>query len=328
VDLYPSEEQQGLAQAAQAVLHQHAPADGDTAASRALWTIGAEQGWLSLGLPEAEGGLGALLADEVQVFAEIGAAVAPGPFLATNLAARIAAAAGQRDLAQRLASGTARTAQAFVATADPGIVVAFDVPESEVLLLIDEEQQHLRLLGLTASAVVEELTPLDPTVPAARVRLNPDDVLAELTGEAAASVLQRGAVLVAAMLAGIARTATSMSAEYAKLRQQFGKPIGSFQAISHRCADMAIRTDAATAVVNLAAVSVDEGRDDAGLRVAAARRFAESAAIDNSMANIQNHGAIGFTWEHGAHRLLKRARLLAQGFQPRRAQTEALLGTS
>ncbi|MGB3437248.1 MAG: acyl-CoA dehydrogenase family protein [Actinophytocola sp.] len=317
MDLFPSEEQRELAAAARAVL----------AHREQVWRDGVAQGWLALGLEESAGGLGGALADEAQLYAEIGAAAAAGPFLATSIGIRVAAAEGETGLAAGLAGGGAWAGLGFAQDSAAEPLVAYDVRGASVLLLVDERAGTLRLVSVAETAIVEDVSPLDPAVTAARVRLDGLPVLAETGGGGAARELSRAAVLVAAMLAGISVAATDMSVEYARIREQFGKPIGAFQAISHRCAEMAIRSHAATAVTNLAAVSVDEDRPDARDRVAAARRYTESAASANARANIQNHGAIGFTWEHGAHRLLKRARFLALSFLPRPEQTAILAGS-
>ncbi|MEV0732929.1 acyl-CoA dehydrogenase family protein [Polymorphospora sp. NPDC050346] len=325
MDLYPSDEQRELAAAVRDVLAGAVPPDGATVNGDA-WSAAADQGWFALGLDEADGGLGGTLADEAQVFAQIGAAAAAGPFLATNLAARVATTVGDRALAEGLVSGVLRAAHAFGPHDGTDRVTAFDARGAAVLLLVDEQRSRLRLCRLADRDIVDDLSPMDPAVTVARISLDRAEVLAEITGARAGAVLVRASVLVAAMLSGVATAATSMSVEYAKIREQFGRPIGAFQAISHRCAEMAIRSNAASAVVDLAAVSVDEEHPDARRRVAAARRFTESSALENARVNIQNHGAIGFTWEHGAHRLLKRARFLGLGIQPREAQTEVLVG--
>jgi alkylation response protein AidB-like acyl-CoA dehydrogenase len=105
-----------------------------------------------------------------------------------------------------------------------------------------------------------------------------------------------------------------MSVEFAKVRQQFGKPIGTFQAIKHRCADMATRTEVARAVVVFAAVAVQEavqeGEGNLDFHVHGAKALADDAAIQNATDNVQNHGGMGYTWESDAHLYLKRARVL------------------
>nr|WP_277817133.1 acyl-CoA dehydrogenase family protein [Solimonas terrae] len=114
----------------------------------------------------------------------------------------------------------------------------------------------------------------------------------------------------AAALAGVAQTALQMGVDYAGLREQFGRPIGSFQAVKHHCANMAIAARCARDQVSFAAVALDEGRADAALQVESALFVAGTAAIENAGKNIQIHGGIGFSDEADPHLLLKRARVL------------------
>jgi len=123
--------------------------------------------------------------------------------------------------------------------------------------------------------------------------------------------LPYASVLVAAMLSGICEATRDQSAAYAKVRVQFGVPIGSFQAVKHRCADEAVRAEAATQIVTLAALAVRDGRPDADLLWAAARSVTADHAMRNAADNIQNLGGIGYTAEHDAHLFLKRAQVLA-----------------
>jgi hypothetical protein len=116
----------------------------------------------------------------------------------------------------------------------------------------------------------------------------------------------------AAALAGLARAALELAVGYAGLREQFGRPIGSFQAIQHHCANMALAARCAGDQVSFAAVALDDDRDDAVLQVESAFYVAGSAAIENSGRNIQVHGGIGFSDEASPHRLLKRARVLVE----------------
>ncbi|HMK84494.1 MAG TPA: acyl-CoA dehydrogenase family protein [Steroidobacteraceae bacterium] len=125
-----------------------------------------------------------------------------------------------------------------------------------------------------------------------------------------ASALLRLRLIDAAMLAGIAQTALDMSVAYAGMREQFGRPIGSFQAIKHHCANMAIAARCARDQTSFAAVAVDDGRDDAALQVECAFWVAGSAALENAGKNIQIHGGMGFSDEADPHLVLKRARLL------------------
>ena len=125
------------------------------------------------------------------------------------------------------------------------------------------------------------------------------------------ALLRRGALLSAALLAGIAKATTDQSVCYGIDREQFGQPVGGFQAVKHRCADMATRAEVATCQVLYAALAERDGRPDAEFHVHAARVVAARAAVENSQINVQNHGGIGFTWEHTAHRYVTRSRVYA-----------------
>jgi len=133
-----------------------------------------------------------------------------------------------------------------------------------------------------------------------------------------------GTTLAAAEAVGIAERTVEMSVEYAKVRRQFGKPIGVFQAIKHRCADMAVRAEVARSVATYAAVALAESEPDAARHAGAAKALAGGAALANATDNIQNHGGMGYTWESDAHLYLKRARLLEHCFGTRTAHLDAL----
>ena len=115
-----------------------------------------------------------------------------------------------------------------------------------------------------------------------------------------------------------------MSVEYGKVRQQFGKPIGSFQAIKHRCADMAVRAEVARSAVTWAALAVRDGEPDAQFHVHVAKTLATNAALANTTDNVQNHGGMGYTWESDAHLYLKRARVLEHVFGSRVGHLDAI----
>ena len=116
-----------------------------------------------------------------------------------------------------------------------------------------------------------------------------------------------------------------MAVDYAKLREQFGRPIGAFQATKHRCADMAVRAEAAWCQTVLAALAAARGQTDAGFHAAAASIVAARAAIDNAEQNVQLHGGIGYTMECDAHLYLKRAHLLERTLCGVRAGQKRLL---
>jgi alkylation response protein AidB-like acyl-CoA dehydrogenase len=122
----------------------------------------------------------------------------------------------------------------------------------------------------------------------------------------------------------VAERTLEMSVEYGKVRQQFGRPIGSFQAVKHRCADMAVRAEVARSLTTYAAVALRDGEADATRHVRAAKALAADAALVNAGDNVQNHGGMGFTWESDAHLYLKRAWVLEHAFGTRVQQLDAL----
>lgn len=268
-----------------------------------LWDAAVAQGWLGLGLEEAFGGVGYSLAEEVLLFQELGRACVPGPFLATVLAARVAAEAGETELAARLVAGEARVGLAERWNGEKFSVL--DAESATIALLVDGDR--VALVDLDGVAL-EHIPSFDTLVPVA-LAIDLDESAPLATAPDGEALLRRGALLVAAMLAGMARATTEQSVSYGIDREQFGQPVGGFQAVKHRCADMATRAEAAMCQVYYAALALRDGRDDAQFHAHAARVVAARAAIDNAQINVQNHGGIGFTWEHTAHRYVTRSRV-------------------
>lgn len=289
-----------------------------------VWRRCAALGWFSLGLPERLGGVGYGLAEEALLFREIGRHLAPGPFLATLLAARVASDA-VRDAILR---GSERVALVDVAggivDADrvAGDAQVYDHPGAALGLVVTPDGA-----GLVELAALSPLTSspgLDPSTPVATARAEAVRPVAYMAA-ADDPVFQRGAVLVAALASGIAEATRDVAADYARSRVQFGRPIGVNQAIKHSCTDMAVRAEAASMQTFVAAMSVDGARADAPFQVASAKVVATGAALQNARATIQIHGGIGFTWEHEAHLHLKRAHVLDHQLGSRRRHLAALL---
>ncbi len=333
MDLLPTDEQSEIVATVRAQLdadfslNDLAARDGEPVVIEpALWQRCAELGWFALGLSEADGGIGYGLAEETLLFEELGAHASPGPFLATVLGAHVAAASNDATLAASIAG-----AEQVVALLEPESTDATVGP--------DRVAGHFRMtdfggaaLGLAldgpraavvdlAGSVPTPVDSLDPLVPLAVVELDCTP-LAALESE---DLALRATVLTSAELAGIARATAEQSTEYVKDREQFGRPVGSFQAVKHRCADMAVRADAAVQLTHLAALAVAGGHPDAGFQAEAARVVAGDAAIANAEINVQNHGGIGFTWEHTAHRFVTRARMRANSAGNRTAHLAGLL---
>ncbi|MCW2623809.1 acyl-CoA dehydrogenase family protein [Mycobacterium sp.] len=302
MNLQPSDDQLAVAATANDFLINELPMSrvrelADDAAGAAIddqtWGRCAELGWLGLSLPEGAGGVGLGLPEEVMLFRELGRHLTPGPFLPSTLAAHVAAVAGADALASAIASGKRRVG---IAVDD----LAVNVRTGDLLLVIDANSGELFELHS-----IQQVAGIDPGSRFARVAKG-----ASVARVEDAHVLDRARVLAAAEQLGIIEAVRDISAEYARTRIQFGQPIGAFQAVKHRCADMAIAAYAAIGEVFQAALLVDDRTPDAAFHAATAYLLTAQLARASTAANIQNHGGIGFTWEHGAHLFLKRAFLL------------------
>jgi alkylation response protein AidB-like acyl-CoA dehydrogenase len=244
--------------------------EGTGGVDRDGWRELADAGVFGLRLPEGDGGVGLGMAAAVLVFEELGRALVPGPLVGTHLAA---------GLVDGAADG------------------------SRVVGVLDEGQAPLLIENRDAlDVLLVPLTPLHRVTGAV-----PDgDAIAGL--DVAARWRTEGAALAAALLLGIAEATTELSVAYAKERQQFDRPIGSFQAVKHLCADMLVRAEVARAAVYAAGVTLDDPSvGDPERAVHAAKVTAGDAAVRNGKAAIQVHGGMGFTWEVDAHLYLKRA---------------------
>ena len=279
-----------------------------------LWATAGELGWFGLAVPEAAGGAGYGWPEAMVFFVELGRSLAPGPWLGTVLASRVlGAGGGGRASLSALLAGRERVAliddpQDRLGADDVVDGVDANVADGGVAThFLVLGARHVRLVD-AGRAVAEARPCIDPTRRLARVRF--ERAASEVVSDDAEAVRRGAALLAAAEAAGVAERTLEMSVAYAKVREQFGRPIGSFQAIKHRCADMAVRTEVARSAVTYAAVALEEGLAEAPLAVHIAKALATDAAIGNATDNIQNHGGIGYTWEAEPHLYLKRARLL------------------
>ena len=266
---------------------------------RKLWRDLGDAGVFGLRLPEPDGvGLG--LTQAVLVFEELGRAIVPGPLISSHLAAGLidGVASGERIVGMVERSRT------------PAIVG--HLPALDVVLIVDGEG----LWEADATAVEGRSVPrpLDPLTPMYLVDELPQG--SKVAGpDAAARWRLEGAALISAMQVGIASAVLDRAVAYAKERKQFGRVIGSFQAVKHICADMLVRSEVARAAVYAAGVMLDDpSAGDAERAVAAARALSAEYAIANGKANIQVHGGMGYTWEVDAHLFLKRAVVFATRF--------------
>lgn len=253
----------------------------------------AELGWFRLGLPEERGGLGLGIAEEALLFIEAGRFVLSPTILATTLAAHACA----DEVLPGLLRGQDRAALAIIG--ESGAVV-LDHREAALLLVVGGDNIWLAPAQAFGGDAVAGF---DESLPTAAGQIDP-------AARIAVAACWRLRVLAAAMLAGIARASADLAVDYARVREQFGQPIGAFQAIKHICADMGLRAYAAEAQVKMAAVTAADTPDRAAREVAAAALTALVAARENAESAIQVHGGIGFTAECDAHFFLKRAHVL------------------
>ena len=301
--------------------------DTETETLPPFWGDMAELGWLGLHLPEEHGGSGFGLSELVVVVEELGRAVTPGPFVPTVIASALIAAAGSDELAARLLPGLA-----------DGSVVAGVALESDITvhdgrasggapgvlsgglaqILVLPAGDDVVVVDVTGGGVESSVPPnLDPTRRSARVALDgaPADVIAG--GRTTLTDLAR--LIFAAEATGIANECTEQAAAYAKVRIQFGRPIATFQAVKHHCANMLVASELATGAVWDAARAAEDGGDQSTLAAAIAAALALAAGDECANLNIQVHGGIGFTWEHDAHLYLRRATALESLVDPEAA---------
>ncbi len=280
-----------------------------------FWPELGQLGWLGLHLPEEYGGSGFGLPELVIVAEEMGRAVAPGPFVPTVIASAALAAAGaaqtQARLLPGLADGSAIGAVALggdvrvsggKATGAAGPVLAGKL--ADVLLVAvgdDFAVIDCRGDGVTVTVPAN----LDPARRAALITL--DGAPAEVVTGGRQVLTDLARTLLAAEAAGVARECTEMASAYAKVREQFGRPIAMFQAVKHHCANMLVGAELATAAVWDAARAAAAGGEQFTYTAAIAATLALAAADENANLNTQVHGGIGFTWEHDAHLYLRRA---------------------
>jgi alkylation response protein AidB-like acyl-CoA dehydrogenase len=301
------------------------------------WSEMAELGWAGLALPEEWGGQGLGIVDLAVLFEEMGYALAPSPLLSNTVAGLALSLCGSDDQRDRylrpLASGERRGTPALWDAGSPATIGEFTmearadgdgvVLDGEKILVPDaagadfflvassDGRRHVVESGADGVTVAPE-TAIDPTRRFYSVRFDGVRVAAAdtLPGEAVDyyPVFHRICVAIAAESTGIAQRTLEMAVSYAKDRQQFGRPIGAYQAVSHRCAQMLLETENARSAVYGAAWAADAEPQSLPLAASIAKAYASDAGWRVPDASIQVHGGIGFTWEHDLHFFLKRGR--------------------
>ena len=319
----------------------------ETGHDPATWQELAEMGLLGLAIPEAHGGTGAGQVELSIVMEEMGRVLLCAPFLSTAvlapaLLAAVGDAAEQSDVLPRIASGdtvitlayaegrsaavgdriatrAARNSDGWLLTgaktyvldglaADVFYVLA-DSDAGPSVFAVNRDAAGLSLTALTTVDATRKLCSL-------RIRDSPARMVGRPGAGAAAfgAAVELAGVALIAEQAGGAHRAMRMAADYAGTRFQFGRAIGSFQAVKHMCADMLCEAESAVSAARHVAAAYDAGADGRRADLALAQAFCSDAYVFVAATNIQVHGGIGFTWEHPAHLYLRRARTDAQLF--------------
>jgi alkylation response protein AidB-like acyl-CoA dehydrogenase len=271
-----------------------------------VWGEICELGWPGIAIAEEHGGQGLGMVELVILQEELGYALAPTPLVSNAGAGAVIQSAGsdaqQRRWLPGIASGDERGALAMTAD-DAPVAGAADgaalivLPHGDQARIVEQSQAELERLDL-----------IDSTRAYYRVSANGGD---PLEGDVA-SGLQRAAVALAAELVGVGQRALDMAVDYAKEREQFGRPIGAYQAVSHRLAEMLWDVEEARSLTYYAAWCADAEPDALALAAHMAKARASDSANSVTHNAIQTFGGIGFTWEHEVHFFLKRARVSSQ----------------
>jgi alkylation response protein AidB-like acyl-CoA dehydrogenase len=269
-----------------------------------LWKQISELGWPGIAIAEEDGGQGLGMVELAVLLEESGYACAPSPLLGTAGAALLISAGGSDEQrAQwlpKLASG--ETTGAFGGFADGQSTLFCDLLTADVVVTLDGEGA---LLATASEIEVEPFEAIDAT--------RSYGLVSEPAGERLPGNVDAGrdrlAVAIAAELTGIAQRAMEMAVEYARERQQFGRPIGSYQAVSHRCAAMLLATEESRALTYYAAWTADSEPESLPMAAAMAAARTADAGWEVPASALQVLGGIGFTWEHDLQFWLKRGRV-------------------
>jgi alkylation response protein AidB-like acyl-CoA dehydrogenase len=330
LDFALSDDQEALRDGAREVLDDlasstlvRAVVDAGGGSDPALWQAMLEQGWTGVAVPESLGGLGLGTVELVVLLEQIGRHAAPAPFASTVVAAGALLDAGRDDDVAALLEGEvacvawSRRGDAVRAEPKGGhwtlhgrpdpVIYAPSASRAVVVATADDGP------GLFLVMLGGERRDAEPAMDRTRELgwLHFDATPAVRLGEAAAvgALVDRGATYAAAEMLGGADRVLEMAVEYAKERVQFARPIGSFQAVKHRCADMLVDVEGMRSSVYWAAWCLGAGDRDASIAASTAKIWCSDASKRVMASGLQVHGGIGFTWEHDLHLFLKRAQL-------------------
>jgi alkylation response protein AidB-like acyl-CoA dehydrogenase len=315
--------------------------EGDTGFDEGTWKQMADLGWFGMAIPEEYGGIGFGFVEVTVLMEEMGKKLLPAPYFSSViLSANAILNAGTEDQKKELlpgiADGTTRAALAFVEPSGKWEVDSVELSASEsggnwtlsgdksyvidgatanLLVVAAKTGKGVSLFTVDPDADGVTRTPLatlDMTRKQAKISFN--STPAKLLGEdgagaaALAKTLDQAAAALAAEMVGGSQQCLDMSTTYAKERYQFGRPIGSFQAIKHKCANMLMEVEMARSAAYYAGWAAAEDPDELSLAASLAKAYCSDAYFHAAAENIQIHGGIGFTWEHDAHLYFRRAK--------------------
>ena len=269
----------------------------------AIWDEMRELGWAGIFVDEEYEGQGLGMVELTILMEEMGYALAPSPFLSNAAAGLVIQHAGSDEQKQRWLPGIATGEQpaALGQLKNGSAPLVPDAEEAAVIVLFDGSEA--RVVERSA-AQVEKVDTIDSTRRFASVSADGGEAL---EGDVEGG-LDRAATALAAELTGLAQRTMEMAVDYAKERKQFERPIGAYQAVSHRCAQMLMEVESARALTYFAAYAADSEPEELSLAASSAKAYASDAGWRVSASSLQVHGGIGFTWEHDLHFFLKRAK--------------------
>ncbi|CAM3160792.1 acyl-CoA dehydrogenase [Mycobacterium intermedium] len=348
MDFEFTEEQRGLVDSTRSLLTAKAPiertrklAETEHRFDAELWRYGAELGWPALAIAESDGGLGQQIIDLTLVAVELGRALASTPFIPVVVAADVLAHSHHErksELLQSICAGTLIATWAFAEFGQPWSVAGLrtraepvgrgyelsgakvsvqdgDIAELVVVdAVLDDAPARFLVPTDTAGVHTRRQQTLDVTrgycdVDFDHVSVDASALLSRGDSAQIGRTLQLITVLTCAELVGIGQRLLDMTTEYVKNRVQFGRPVGSFQAVKHKCADMRMWVQASTAATYYAAMALDADHHDTERLVSVAKAYVSDAVNRVAGQALQLHGGIGFTWEHDLHLYLRRARV-------------------
>jgi alkylation response protein AidB-like acyl-CoA dehydrogenase len=278
----------------------------------ALWKEMVDLGWLGVDVPVAAGGVGAGFIEATILFEEIGRALAPVPYLPTVLALGALRRSAQTGLVNDVLAGQR------IAAAVWDDELAVSGPDADILVAASVKE-----VTVTTPARIQSEPAMDPTRSVGWVKTRGTRIDDGTAGE---DLLDRGAIGTSALLLGGAAKVLEMATQYAKDRRQFGRPIGSFQAIKHHCANMLVDIEGMRSLVYWAAWCADEADPDTSIAASSAKAWCADAGLRVIETGMQIHGGTGFTWDNDLHLYLKRAVLDRSTFGSARFHRDRLAG--